>query len=81
MGNFDQDLNVGMVDIQQSYAMLHVLKMMGYKEYFGIDINPEHMSVQTRVEINIQMVQKMLGKLDTWPHDKIIGTYLHPAKI
>ncbi|MHA1745024.1 MAG: hypothetical protein ACTSWW_03425 [Promethearchaeota archaeon] len=48
MGNFDQDLNVGMVDIQQSYAMLYVLKMMGYKEYFGIDINPEHMSVQTK---------------------------------
>ncbi len=80
LGNFDQDLNVGVVDIQQSYAMLYVLKMMGYEEYFGIDINPEHMPVQTAVEINIQMVQKMLGKLDTLPHDKIIDAYLYPSK-
>ena len=80
LGNFDQDLNVGVVDIQQSYAMLYVLKMMGYKEYFGIDINPEHMPVQTAIEINIKMVNKMLSKLDNLPHDKIIESYLYPAK-
>ena len=80
LGNFDQDLNVGVVDIQQSYAMLYVLKMMGYKEYFGIDINPEHMPVQTAIEINIKMVNKMLNKLDNLPHDKIVESYLYPSK-
>ncbi len=80
LGNYDQDLNVGVVDIQQSYAMLYVLKMMGYKEYFGIDINPEHMPVQTAIEINIKMVKKMLDKLNKLPHDKIIESYLYPSK-
>ena len=54
--------------------------MMGYKEYFGIDINPEHMPVQTAIEINIKMIKKMLNKLDKLPHDKIIESYLYPSK-
>ncbi|MHA1728717.1 MAG: sugar phosphate isomerase/epimerase family protein [Promethearchaeota archaeon] len=80
LGNFDQDLNVGVVDIQQSYAMLYSLKMMGYQEYMGIDINPEHMPVETAVEINVKMVEKMLKKLDKLPHYEIIDCYLHPDK-
>jgi xylose isomerase len=80
LGNFDQDLNVGVVDIQQSYAMLYSLKMMGYNEYYGIDINPEHMPVQTAVDINIKWINKMAKKLDALPHDQIIDCYLNPGK-
>jgi len=42
-GNYDQDLNVGVTEPLQTLALLYVLKMMGYKEYWGIDINPERM--------------------------------------
>jgi xylose isomerase len=80
LGNFDQDLNVGVVDIQQSIAMMYSLKMMGYKEYYGIDINPEHMPVQTAIEININMIKKLAAKVDALPHDKIIDCYIHPDK-
>ena len=79
LGNFDQDLNVGVTDIQQTYAMLYVLKMMGYQEYMGIDINPEHMPVTTAVDINIKVVNKVCKKLDNFPHDEIIESYLNPA--
>ena len=80
LGNYDQDLNVGVVDVQQTYAMLYALKMMAYDEYIGIDINPEHMPVQTALEINIEMITKLAEKLDTLPHEAIIDCYLHPAQ-
>lgn len=80
LGNYDQDLNVGVVDIQQSFAMLYSLKMMGYKEYFGIDINPEHMPVKTALEINIKMIRKLSDKIDHLPHHRIVECYLHPEK-
>jgi xylose isomerase len=80
LGNYDQDLNVGVVDIQQSYAMLYSLMMMGYQEYCGIDINPEHMPVQTAVEINITMIKKMAAKLEKIPHDEVIDCFLRPSQ-
>ncbi len=78
LGNYDQDLNVGVVGIQQTYAMLFSLKMMGYQEFMGIDINPEHMPVEVAVEINIEIVKKLSDKLDNLPHDEIVEAYLHP---
>ncbi len=80
LGNYDQDLNVGVTDIQQSYAMIYSLMMMGYEEFWGIDINPEHMPVKTAVEINIMAVRKFIKKLQALPHDEIIECYLHPDK-
>ncbi|MHA1519126.1 MAG: sugar phosphate isomerase/epimerase family protein [Promethearchaeota archaeon] len=80
LGNYDQDLNVGVVGIHQTYAMLYSLKMMGYQEFYGIDINPEHMPVETAVEINIEMITQLCKKLDNLPHDEIIEIYLHPKK-
>jgi xylose isomerase len=78
LGNYDQDLNVGVVDIQQAYAMFYALKIMGYKEYIGIDINPEHMPVTTAIEINVEMINKICRKLDALPHGQIVEAYLNP---
>lgn len=46
LGNYDQDLNVGVVEWQQAEGVMYSLKMAGYEEYFGIDINPERMPVK-----------------------------------
>jgi xylose isomerase len=78
-GNYDQDLNVGVVNIQETMALLYVLKMMGYKEYFGIDINPERMPVQKAVEINISAITKLNAKIESLPHDEIIDIALNPT--
>jgi xylose isomerase len=43
LGNYDQDLNVGVVSWQDTEALLYALKAIGYREHFGIDVNPEHM--------------------------------------
>ena len=79
-GNYDQDLNVGVVNIQEALALMYVLKMMGYKEWFGIDINPERMPVQKAVEINIKVITKLNERVESLPHDQIIDIYLHPDK-
>ncbi len=79
-GNYDQDLNVGVVNIQEALALMYSLKMMGYKEGFGIDINPERMPVQKAVEINIKVISKLNERVESLPHDDIIHIYLHPEK-
>jgi xylose isomerase len=78
MGNYDQDLNVGVVEWQQAEAMLYMLKMAGYREYFGIDINPERMPVLKAVEINCYVLNKMNDRINSLPHKDIIEAYYDP---
>ncbi|MBD3350470.1 MAG: TIM barrel protein, partial [Candidatus Lokiarchaeota archaeon] len=80
LGNYDQDLNVGVVEVTQTYALLYALKMMGYHEFFGIDINPEHMPSKTAIELNIKAIKKLNEKIETLPHDEIIQSYLKPTQ-
>lgn len=78
LGNYDQDLNVGVVEWQQAEAMLYILKMAGYKEYFGIDINPERMPVEKAIEINSLALHIMNEKINNLPHEKLIEAYFDP---
>jgi xylose isomerase len=80
LGNYDQDLNVGVVEWQQAEALLYALKMTGYDEYFGIDINPERMPVEKAVEINVKALKIMNERIEALPHERIIDCYLHPAE-
>nr|MDO8134677.1 TIM barrel protein [Candidatus Njordarchaeum guaymaensis] len=79
LGGYDQDLNVGVAGIEDTYALLYALKMMGYKEYMGIDINPERMPVEKAVEININVIRKMISGIERLPHEEIVECYLHPS--
>ncbi|MHA1681994.1 MAG: sugar phosphate isomerase/epimerase family protein [Promethearchaeota archaeon] len=78
-GNYDQDLNVGVVELQEAMALMYALKIMGYKEYFGIDINPERMPVLKAIEINTKVINRINEKIEALPHEEIIDMYLHPA--
>ncbi|MCL4378177.1 MAG: TIM barrel protein [Actinobacteria bacterium] len=78
LGNYDQDLNVGVIEWQQAEAMLYVLKMAGYREYFGIDINPERMPVTKAIEINSKAMKIMNERINRLPHEKIINAYYDP---
>ncbi len=79
LGNYDQDLNVGVVAVQDAMALLYALKIMGYREWFGIDINPERMPVQKALEINIQAIYRLNEKIETLPHDRLLESYLDPT--
>ncbi|MHA1796953.1 MAG: TIM barrel protein [Candidatus Helarchaeota archaeon] len=79
LGNYDQDLNVGVVGIEETYALLYSLKQMGYEEFFGIDIFPERMPYDMALKINIDVIKKMISKIDSLPHEEIINCYLDPV--
>jgi xylose isomerase len=79
LGNYDQDLNVGVVEWQQAEAWLYALKMVGYDEYFGIDINPERMPVSRAIELNTKVMNIMNERIESLPHEQLIDCYLDPS--
>jgi len=80
LGNYDQDLNVGVVSWQDTEALLYSLKAIGYREHYGVDINPEHMPVLDAIRINARALQIMKERIDSLPHEKIIECYYQPEK-
>ncbi len=80
LGNYDQDLNVGVISPEQAEAALYVLKMQGYRGYFGLDINPERMPV-SRALINCMDAVKALNeRVNRLDHAKIIACTTRPAR-
>ena len=79
LGNYDQDLNVGVVEWQQAEAALFALWMAGYSEWFGIDVNPERMPVQKSIEINTKVLGIMQERLEALPLERIFDCAEDPA--
>ncbi|MEM2374383.1 MAG: TIM barrel protein [Thermoproteota archaeon] len=83
LGNYDQDLNVGVLALDQLYASLFVLKMHGYNEYFGIDINPERMPVDVAIKLNIRAIRtacKRLNNMSYEDYSRIVDAMFNPDK-
>lgn len=78
-GNYDQDNNVGVVNPHEAEALLYSLWAIGYREWIGIDINPENMPVQRAVELNIRAIERLRERLARLPHERILECHLHPA--
>jgi len=78
LGNFDQDLNVGVVGLDQTYAALLVLKMYGYEGYFGIDINPLRMPVETALILNMNALLSACTRLNEMEYGKIVEAMYDP---
>jgi len=72
LGNYDQDLNVGVISPEQTEALLYTLKMHGYRGYFGIDINPERMPVETALQINMDALRAANDRIDGLDHESIL---------
>jgi len=80
LGNFDQDLNVGTVSPEQMEALLYVLKMHGYQGWFGIDINPERMPVDTALHISMDALRAANDCINELDHESIVYAANHPDK-
>jgi len=78
LGNYDQDLNVGVISPEQLEAALYVLKMYGYKGYFGIDINPERMPVEQALKNCMDALRAANDRINQLDHEKIIYSTCHP---
>ena len=78
LGNYDQDLNVGVVSPEQAEALLYTLKMYGYQGYFGLDINPERMPVDMAVKICIDAIRAANDRIEELDHEAILVAQMHP---
>jgi len=79
LGNYDQDLNVGVLALDQMYAALLVLKMYGYQGRFGIDINPERMPVEVALALNINALRAACERINNLDFDRLVEAMYDPA--
>ena len=80
LGNYDQDLNVGVLSPEQTEAALYALKMYGYRGYFGIDINPERMPVQQALRNCMDALRAANDRVNGLDHEKVIQSTAVPEK-
>ena len=80
LGNYDQDLNVGVLSPEQTEAALYVMKMHSYQGYFGIDINPERMPVDRALINCMDAVKAANDRINHLDHEKIITCTSEPHK-
>lgn len=80
LGNYDQDLNVGVLSPEATEAALYVLKMYGYQGYFGIDVNPERMPVEQALRNSMDALRAANDRINALDHERIIWATEHPDK-
>ena len=78
LGNYDQDLNVGVVSPEQLEALLYTLKLHGYRGYFGIDINPERLPVDRALRISMDAIRAANDRVNAFDHEAIMHALAHP---
>jgi xylose isomerase len=78
LGNYDQDLNVGVLSPEQNEALLYTLKMFGYRGLHGIDINPLRMPIRQAIVNNIDAIRSMNDRINALDHEKILYCDRHP---
>ena len=78
LGNYDQDLNVGMISPEAAEAALYVMKMHGYQGYFGIDINPERMPVDDALKVSMDALRAANDRINELDHEAIMYATNHP---
>jgi xylose isomerase len=78
LGNYDQDLNVGVISPEQLEALMYTLKMYGYTGWFGIDINPERMPVDTAIKISMDAIRAANDRVNAIDHESVLYAHRHP---
>jgi xylose isomerase len=80
LGNYDQDLNVGVIGPEQTEAALYALKMYGYRGYFGIDINPERMPVKQALRNSFDALRAANDRIQALDHERVLFATEHPDR-
>ncbi|MFG0330678.1 MAG: TIM barrel protein [Phycisphaerales bacterium] len=80
LGNYDQDLNVGVVSPEQLEALMYTLKMHGYSGYFGIDINPERMPVEVGLRNSMDAIRAANDRINSFDHASIARAVAAPDR-
>jgi len=79
LGNYDQDLNVGVLGIDQMLAALLVFKMYDYTGFFGIDINPERIPVDKAIALNVNALNAGAEAVNNLDYEILVEAMSDPA--
>ena len=80
LGNYDQDLDIGVLAWEEMVAALLVLKMYGYRGYFGIDINPERIPVETALVMSMNALRAANQIIERMDYDRLVEAMYNPAE-
>jgi xylose isomerase len=80
LGNYDQDLNVGVISPEATEAALYTMKMYGYTGWLGIDVNPERMPVDVALRNSMDALRAANDRIDNLDHESIVWATEHPDK-
>ena len=80
LGNYDQDLNVGVISPEVAEAALYALKMYGYRGYFGIDIDPQRMPVAQALKNCMDALRASNDRINELDHESILWSTEHPDR-
>lgn len=80
LGNYDQDLNAGVISPEQMEAGLYTLKMHGYTGWFGIDINPERMPVDVAIGNSIDAIRAACDRVNNLDHASSVESHADPRE-
>ncbi len=78
LGNFDQDLNPGVVAPESMEALIFVCRMYGYNGFLGLDINPEKMPVEAALLNSFNAIELANAVVDNLDPEKVLEAYYHP---
>jgi xylose isomerase len=79
LGNYDQDLNVGVLGYDQMLATLLVFKMYNYTGYYGIDINPERMSVERALVLSMNSLDAASDIINGLDYNTLVKAMYNPG--
>ena len=79
LGNYDQDLNIGVLGYDQMLATLLVFKMHSFKGYYGIDINPERMPVERALVLSMNSLDAATDVINGLDYDTLVAAMFDPA--
>jgi xylose isomerase len=61
-------------------SALLTLKMYGYRGYFGIDINPERIPVETALTNTMNAIKIANSIIERMNYDRLIEAFYNPAE-
>lgn len=80
LGNYDQDLDVGVISPELTEAALYTLKMHGYTGYYGIDIFPERLPVERALINSFDALRAAADRIEHLDHEQVLLAQARPDK-
>jgi xylose isomerase len=80
LGNYDQDLNIGVLGYDQMLAALLVFKMYNYQGYYGIDINPVRIPVERALVLSMNSMNVACDFINNLDNDKLVEAIYNPIQ-